>query len=69
MMTKHILLIGSAPEIDLPSSLRVDHSDIPFSSSARNISVLLDSQLTLKEQSIHKLCQLAYLKIRRTGSL
>ena len=68
-MTKQILLIGSAPEIDFPYSLRVGQSDITFSSSARNISVILDSQLTLKEQSIYKLCQLVYLKIRRTGSL
>ena len=32
-----ILLIGSAPEIDLPSSVHVGRSDISFSSAARNL--------------------------------
>ena len=63
-----ILLMGSAPGIDLPSSLCVGHSDIPFSNAARNLGVIFDSQLALKEQ-VNKLCQLAYLEIRRTGSI
>ena len=63
-----ILLIGSAPKIDLPSSLCVSHSDIPFSSAARNLDVIFDSQLALKEQ-VNKLCQLAYLEIRRISSI
>ena len=61
-----VLLIGSAPGIDLPSSVCVGHSDIPFSNEARNLGVIFDSQLALKEQ-MNKLCQLAYLKIRRIG--
>ena len=60
-----ILLIGSAPGSNLPSSLCVGHSDIPFSNTARNIGVIFDSQLALKEQ-VNKLCQLAYLEIRRS---
>ena len=60
-----LLLIGSAPGIDLPSSLCVGHSDIPFSNTARKIGVIFDSQLALKEQ-VNKLCQLAYLEIRRS---
>ena len=63
-----ILLIGSAAGIDLPSSLCVGHSDIPFSNAAHNLGVIFDSQLALKEQ-VNKLCQLAYLEIRRTGSI
>ncbi len=64
-----ILLIGSAPGIDLPSSLCVGHSDIPFSNAARNLGVIFDIQLaTLKEQ-VNKLCHLAYLEIGRIGSL
>ena len=63
-----VLLIGSAPGIDLPSSVCVGHSDIPFSNEARNVGVIFDSQLALKEQ-MNKLCQLAYLKIRRIGSI
>ena len=44
------------------------HSDISFSSAARNLSVVFDSGLTLKEL-VNKLCQLAYLEIRRIGSI
>ena len=63
-----ILLIGSAPGIDLPSSLCVGHSDIPFSNATHNLGVIFDGQLALKEQ-MNKLCQLAYLESRRTGSI
>ena len=38
-----ILLTGSASGTDLPCSLRVDQCDIPFSSAARNLGVILDS--------------------------
>ena len=43
-------------------------SDIPFSSAARDLRAIFDSQLALKEQ-VNKLCQLAYLDIRRIGSI
>ena len=62
------LLIGSALGIDLPSSVRVGKSDISFSSAARNLGVIFDSELAPKEQ-VNKLCQLAYLEIRRIGSI
>ena len=68
MTTKHSLLTDSAPGIDLPSSVRVDQSDISFSSAARNLGVIFDSELALKEQ-VNKLCQLAYLEIRRVDSI
>ena len=45
-----ILLTGSAPGIDLPSSLCVGQSGIPFSNGACNLGVIFDSQLALKEQ-------------------
>ena len=45
-----IFLIGSAPGIDRPSSVRVGHSDISFSSAARNLGVIFDSELALKEK-------------------
>ena len=45
-----IFLKGSVPGIDLPSSLCVGHSDIPFSNAVRNLGVIFDSQLALKEQ-------------------
>ena len=50
MTTKQILLIGSAPGIDPPSSVRVGQSDISFSSAARNLGVIFDSELALKER-------------------
>ena len=62
------LLTGSTPGVDLPSSLHVGHSDIPFSCAARNPGVIFDSQLALKER-VNKLCQLAYLEIRRISSI
>ena len=68
MTTKQILLIGSAPGTDPPSSVRVGHSDISFCSAARDLCVIFDSELALKEQ-VNKLCQLAYLEIRRIGSI
>ena len=61
-MTKtDIPLISLAPGIDFPSSLGGGRSDIPFSSAARNLGVVFDSQLALKEQ-VNKL---AYREIRR----
>ena len=65
---RDILLIRSVPGIDLPSSVRVDQIDISFSSAARNLGIIFDSVLTLKEQ-VNKLCQLVYLEIRRIGSI
>ena len=50
MTTKKNLLIGSAPGIDLPSSVRVSQSDISFFSAARNLGAVFDSELALKEQ-------------------
>ena len=43
-------------------------SVISFSSAARNLGVIFDSQLALKEQ-VNKLCQLTCLEIRRIGSI
>ena len=63
-----ILLISFVPGIDLPSSVRVGQSDISFSSAARNLGVIFDSELALKER-VNKLCQLAYLEIRRIGPI
>ena len=68
MMTKQILLIGSAPGIDLPSSVHVGQSDISLFSAAHNLCVIFDSELTLKEP-VNKLCQLAYLETGRIGSI
>ena len=63
-----ILLIGSAPEIDLPSSVHMGQSDIPISNAACTLSVIFDRELALKEH-VNKLCQLAYLEIKQIGSI
>ena len=63
-----ILLIGCAPGINVPSSVHVGQSDVSFSSAARNLFVIFDSELALKEQ-VNKHCQPAYLEIRRIGSI
>ena len=68
MTIKQILLIGSAPGIDLPSFVHVGQSDILFSSAAHNLGVIFDSELALKEQ-VNKLSQLLYLEIRKLGSI
>ena len=43
-------------------------SDISFSRAARNLGVIFDSELALKEE-VNNLCQLAYLEIRQIGSI
>jgi len=49
-------------------SLCGGQSNNPFSNAARNLCVIFDGQLALKEQ-VNKLCQLAHLEIRRVGSI
>ena len=63
-----IVLMGSAPGIDLLSSVRVGQSGISFSGAARNLGLIFDCEFALKEQ-VNKLCQLAYLEIRQIGSV
>ena len=41
---------------------------ILFSSAARNLGFIFDSELALKEQ-VNNLCQIAYLEIGRIGSI
>ena len=41
---------------------------VSLSSAARNLGVIFDSELALKE-SVNKLCQLAYQEIRWIGSI
>ena len=48
--------------------LDVGQSDISFSSAARNLGVIFDSELALEEQ-VNKLCHQAYLQIRRISSI
>ena len=47
-------------------SLCGGQSNNPFSNAARNLRVIFDGQLALKEQ-VNKLCQLAHLEIRQVS--
>ena len=48
---------------DLPDVLRIGQSDIPFCYSARNVDVMFDSVLTIKQQ-VDRICQRAYFETR-----
>ena len=45
-----ILLTGSAPGLDLPSSVRVGQSNISFSSAAHNLGVIFYCELALRNR-------------------
>ena len=62
------LLFDPAKSSDLPDVLRVGQSDIPFCYSARNLGVMFDSGLTMKQQ-VDRICQTAYFEIRRIGPI
>ena len=48
-------------------ALRIGQGDIPFCCFARNLGVMFDSGLTMKQQ-VDRICQTAYFEIRRIGS-
>ena len=48
--------------------MKVGQAEINFSHSARNLGVIFDSDLDMKAQ-VDKVCQLAYLELRRIGSI
>ena len=52
----------------LPDVLRISQSDIPFCYSSRNLGVMFDSGLTMKQQ-VDRICQTTYFEIRRIGSI
>ena len=54
----------SNSEKDLPASIQIGSSVVPFVKSVRNLGVSLDSRLSMKEH-IDKVCQMAYWKLRR----
>ena len=52
----------------LPDSITLGSHNIPFSDSARNLGVILDSNLSTKKNVI-KTCQTAYLQLKRISSI
>ena len=54
--------------VSLPDSITLCFHNIPFSDSARNLGVLLDSNLYMKKHFI-KLCQTAYFELKSISSI
>ena len=52
------------PTVPLPDSITLGSHDIPFSDSARNLGLILDSKLSMKKHVI-KICQTAYFELKR----
>ena len=62
------LLLDPSKSSNLPVVLRIGQSDIPVCYSARNLGVMFDSGLTVKQQ-VDRICQTTYFEIRRIGSI
>ena len=53
---------------NLPTSIQIGSSVVPFVKSVRNLGVILDRRLSMKEH-INKMCQMAYWELRRISSI
>ena len=62
------LLIDPQNSPNLPLSITIGQSDICFSRSVRNLAVIFDDKLSMKQQ-VSKICQSAYLELRRISSI
>ena len=56
------------PTVSLPGSITLGSNNIPFSDSARNLGVILDSNLSMKKHVI-KICQNAYFELTHISSI
>ena len=54
--------------VSLSDSITLGSHNIPFSDSARNLGVILDSKLSMKKHIII-ICQTAYFKLKRINSI
>jgi len=54
--------------VSFPDSISLGSHNIPFSDSARNLGVILDSKLSTKKHVI-KICQTAYFELKRISSI
>ena len=57
--TEALLVSTSSSDKDLPTSIQIGSSVVPFVKSVRNLGVILDWRLSMKEH-INKVCQMAY---------
>ena len=56
------------PTVSLPGSITLGSHNISFSDSARNLGVILDSNLSMKKHVIN-ICQTAYFELKRISSI
>ena len=62
------LLIDPQNTPNFPLSITIGQNDICFSRSARNLDVVFDDKLSMKQQ-VSTICQSAYLELRRISSI
>ena len=62
------LLIDPQNSLNLPLSIKIGQNDICFSRSVQNLGVVFDDKLSMKQQ-VCKICQSAYLELRRISSI
>ena len=66
--TEVLLVATSSSDKDLPTSIQIGSSVAPFVKSVRNLGVILDWRLSMKEH-INKVCQMACWELRRISSI
>ena len=66
--TKSLLVATSSSDKDLPTSIQIGSSVVPFVKSVRNLGVILDWRLFMKEH-INKMSQMIYWELRRISSI
>ena len=62
------LLIDPQNSLNLPLSIKIGQNDICFSRSIWNLGVIFYDKLSMKQQ-VSKICQSAYLELRRSCSI
>ena len=62
------MIISSQKSSSLPQSIQVGQDEIKLAESVRNLGVLFDSKLSMKDQ-VNKICQLAFFDSCTLGSI
>ena len=66
--TEALLVATSSSDKDLPTSIQIGSRVMPFVKSVRNLGVILDWRLSMKEH-INKMWKMAYWELRRISSI
>jgi hypothetical protein len=62
------LFIDNTGNTDPTLKLTIGQSEISFSESVRNLGVMFDNKLTMKDH-VHKICQAAYFELRKISTI